>query len=136
MSWRDTTPQPVQDDMDDLLDAALTLAEERLTQRGEFYPFSMAIDASGDRKLLGAGTGDTRRAKEMSFGALRAMRPDIRAAAVVVDVSLPETGTSGIEVHIEHSNGPAIGVLKPYTISNGTVTAEPLEGFTAQHLIW
>ncbi|MEU4649238.1 hypothetical protein [Nocardia fluminea] len=49
MSWRETTPQPVQDDMDDLLDAALILAEEQLTQRGEFYPFSMAIDASGDR---------------------------------------------------------------------------------------
>ncbi|NKX90152.1 hypothetical protein [Nocardia coubleae] len=122
--------------MDDLLDAALIRAEEQLTQHGEFYPFSVAIDIAGNRKLFGAGTGDARRAKELNFDALRARRTDIRAAAVVIDVSLPETGSSGIEVHIEHADGPAIGVLKPYTISDRRVNAAPLEGFTAEHLIW
>ncbi|WP_141812793.1 hypothetical protein [Nocardia bhagyanarayanae] len=122
--------------MDDLLDHALNLAEERLAQRGEFYPFGMAIGASGERKLIGAGTGDAQQAKAMNFEALRSMRTDIRAAAVVVDMVLPETGSNGIEVHIEHSSGLAIGVLEPYTISRGEVHPEPLEGFTAQRLIW
>jgi len=122
--------------MDDLLDAALNLAEERLAQHGGFYPFSLAVDTSGGRKLFESAAGDARQAKEMSFGALKAMRAEIRAAAVVVDVALPETGSSGIEVHLEHADGPAISVLEPYTISGGDVRAEPLEGHTAQHVIW
>lgn len=136
MSWRDATPQPVQDDLDDLLDEVLNLAEERLSQHGGFYPFSMAVDASGGRKLFESATGDARQAKELSFRTLRALRAEIRAAAVVVDVTLPETGSSGIEVHLEHVDGPAISVLEPYMLAGSDVRAEPLEGHTAQHVIW
>ncbi|GGK40541.1 hypothetical protein [Nocardia camponoti] len=136
MSWRDTTPQAVQDDMDDLLDAALDLAEEHLTKSGEFVPFGLAIDADGRTKLFGFATGDARQAQKLAFDALKDMRTEIRAAAVATDVSLPETGMSGIEVHIEHANGPAIGVLKPYALENGAIRAEPLEGFTATRAIW
>lgn len=75
MSWRDANPQPVQDDMDDLLDAALNLAEERLAQHGGFYPFSMAVDTSGGRKLLESATGDAQRAKELSFRSLKHCGP-------------------------------------------------------------
>ncbi|MFE7724005.1 hypothetical protein ACFU44_33825 [Nocardia rhizosphaerihabitans] len=136
MSWRSNTPQPVQDDLDDLLDAALILAEERLAEHGEFYPFSIAIEVSGTRTVLDAVTGDAHQAKEMAFGALKAIRSEIRAAAVVVDVALPQAGSSGIDVHLEHTDGPAINVLEPYTIAGNEVLAEPLEGHTAQHRIW
>ncbi len=112
------------------------MAEERLAQQGGFYPFSMAVDTSGGRKLFESATGDALAAKELSVSTLRAMRAEIRAAAVVVDVALPETGSSGIEVHLEHVDGPAISVLEPYTISGSDVRAEPLEGHTAQHVIW
>jgi len=52
----------------------------------------------------------------------------IRAAAAVFDVALPETSSGGIEVPLEHADGPAISVLEPYTVSDGEVRAEPLEG--------
>lgn len=65
--------------------------------------FSLAVDVSGGRKLFESATGDARQAKQMSFGALEAMRAEIRAAAAVMDVALPETGSSGIEGHLEHA---------------------------------
>lgn len=60
MSWRDTTAQPVQDAMDDLLDAALILAGEQPTQRGEFYPLGMVIDASSKMSPTAARVRGTR----------------------------------------------------------------------------
>ncbi|MFI6313220.1 hypothetical protein ACIBEK_24230 [Nocardia fusca] len=136
MSWRETTSEAVQADLDALLDSAIVLAEKKLSKRGEFYPFAMAVEIDGGQRLIEAGAGTARQAREMNLQALRGMRNQIRAAVLVVDVALPETSSSGIEVHLEHVDGPAIGVLEPYTITGGEVTAAPLEGFTAQRAVW
>lgn len=136
MSWRDTTSEAVQADLDELLDSAIVLAETKLSERGEFYPFAMAVEVDGGQKLIEAGVGTARQAREITLQALRGMRDQIRAAALVVDVALPETSSSGIEIHLEHVDGPAIGVLEPYTITGGEVAAAPLEGFTAQRAVW
>ncbi|MFI5720601.1 hypothetical protein [Nocardia sp. NPDC051750] len=126
----------VQADLDDLLDAAISLAEKKLSERGEFFPFGMAVGTGGGMRMVEAGVGTAQQGREMNLRALRGMRGEIRAAALVVDVLLPETGSSGIEVHLEHVDGPAIGVLEPYTLDGAQVAAAPLEGFTAQRTVW
>ncbi|MGW6727614.1 hypothetical protein ACWF9G_17060 [Nocardia sp. NPDC055029] len=136
MSWRDSTPQPVQDDVDNLLDSALTLAEGHLRERGEFFPFSLVVDLEGGVRVVDVDAPDARQAKPMIFGALAQMRGELRAAAVVTDVALPETASSGIEVHLEHAHGIAIGVLEPYRLAGGELEAEALEGHTAVRAVW
>ncbi len=136
MSWRDTTPEPVQDDVDNLLDSALTLAGEHLRDRGEFFPFGLAVDRKGGVRVIDIDAPDAQQAKPMIFTALSRMRGDLRAAAVVTDVALPETASSGIEIHLEHAHGIAIGVIEPYSLADGTLEAEPLEGHTAIRAVW
>lgn len=136
MSWRDTTPQPVQDDVDNLLDSALTLAEGHLRDNGTFFPFGLAVDRSGSVQVVDVDAPDALRAKKMLFAALSQLRSDLRAAAVITDVALPETASSGIEIHLEHAHGIAIGVLEPYNLSAGQLETEPLEGHTAVRAVW
>jgi hypothetical protein len=136
MSWRDNVPEAVQADLDGLLDSAISLAEKKLSERGEFFPFGMAVDTGGRIRMVEAGVETAQAAREMNLRALRGMRGEIRAAALVVDVLLPETGSSGIEVHLEHADGPAIGVLEPYTLAGAELSASPLEGFTAHRAVW
>ncbi|WP_280425300.1 hypothetical protein [Nocardia carnea] len=136
MSWRDNAPEAVQADLDGLLNSAISLAEKKLSERGEFFPFGMAVEIGGGMRMVEAGAGTAQAAWEMNLQALRGMRGEIRAAALVVDVLLPETDSSGIQVHLEHVDGPAIGVLEPYTLAGTEVSALPLEGFTAQRAVW
>ncbi|WP_067839707.1 hypothetical protein [Nocardia lijiangensis] len=136
MSWRDTTSEAAQADIDDLLDVALNMAEERLSERGQFVPFGVVIDRSGGRRVITSEADSAQRAHQMNFQAVSSMRSQIRAAALVADVRLPETDSDGVEVHLEHAEGPAISVLEPYRIEQGSVVAEALEGFTAQRRIW
>lgn len=136
VSWRDTASEAAQGDLDGLLDSALTMAEQRLSERGEFYPFALVVDRSGATEVVAAGTGSAQHAQELNARAVVAMRADIRAAALVVDVRLPETGGDGIEVHLEHAEGTALGVLEPYRVEHGEVIAGGLEAFSAQRRIW
>jgi hypothetical protein len=61
MSWRDNAPEPVQADLDGLLDSAISLAEKKLSERGEFFPFGMAVDTGGGMRMVEAGAGLRRR---------------------------------------------------------------------------
>ncbi|MFC6009727.1 hypothetical protein [Nocardia lasii] len=136
MSWRDEAPQSVQDDVDNLLDAALTMSEAHLRDRGAFFPFGLVVDRESGVQVVDVDVAEAKQAKTALFAALARMRGDLRAVAVVTDVALPETGSSGIEVHLEHTHGIAIGVLEPYGLSGGELTVEPLEGHTAVRAVW
>ncbi|WP_278261748.1 hypothetical protein [Nocardia sp. AG03] len=96
MSWRDNTPQLVQDDVDNLLDSALTLAEGHLRDNGTFFPFGLAVDRAGSVQVIDVDAPDAPRAKTMLFAALSQLRSDLRAAAVITDVALPETASTAV----------------------------------------
>lgn len=136
MSWRDETPQPVQDDVDNLLDSALTMAEGHLRDRGAFFPFGLAVDRESSVQVVDVDVPNARQATTMIFAAMTRLRGDLRAVAVVTDVALPETGSSGIEIHLEHAHGIAIGVLEPYSLSGRELSVAPLEGHTAARAVW
>ncbi|MBF6363888.1 hypothetical protein IU447_27665 [Nocardia farcinica] len=136
MSWRDSAPELVQNDLDGLLDSALSLAEQHLAERGGFFPFAMTVGLDGRVNVVNAVAEDAQTAKQRAVEALRSMRRRIRAAAVVVDVAVPASGSSGIEVHLEHAEGPAIGVLEPYAVRGGNVSVGALEGYRTEPVIW
>ena len=51
-SWRDSASQQTQEDLDDLLGSTLDLAQHQLRTRGEFYPFAMTVNTSGERETV------------------------------------------------------------------------------------
>ncbi|MGV9674776.1 hypothetical protein ACWDSJ_05820 [Nocardia sp. NPDC003482] len=136
-TWRDRVSESAQNDLDGLLDTALTMAEERLGAEGVFHPFGLVVAAStGGTDVVSLPFGPSDRARDNAFRAVRGMRSRIRAAAVVVDVRLPETGGDGVDVFLEHAEGVALSVLEPYRIEDGEVRPEPLEAHSEARRIW
>jgi hypothetical protein len=127
-SWRDETPQHVQDELDELVGVALDAARQFVAKSGEFYPFAVtrrdaevalvaAVDDAGrvrpDSSALLATLGD----------GLRADRERLAAVAIVADV-FAERGTA-IRVEVEHRDGgPALRLLLPYSIGRFRRRAE------------
>lgn len=116
-SWRDTTPQHVQDDLDGMLGVALDAAQTFLTKNGEFYPFGLTIDRDGETSLAAGYTGDEHPDSQSVLDALAAgflhNRDGYRAVASVADVRA--NGGDAVRVEAEHRDGgPAITLLMPY----------------------
>ncbi|WP_216897721.1 hypothetical protein [Nocardia alni] len=136
-TWRDRVSESAQEDLDGLLDVALTMAEERLADKGAFYPFALVVNGeTGVVDVVGLPYASAPQAQELGYRAVGAMRSQIRAAAVVADVRLPETGGDGIDVFLEHAEGIALGILQPYHLADSEVVPGSLEAHSAQQRIW
>lgn len=117
-SWRDDTPQRVQDDLDGLAGAALGAAKNLLGKNGEFFPFGVTLAADGDQRLVAADPGLGERPGSQAVldalyvGALDAA-DDLRGVAFVSDVLV--NGSDAISVRLEHRDGgPAMEILQRY----------------------
>jgi hypothetical protein len=136
-SWRDRVSEPAQEDLDGLLDTALTLAEGRLETTGAFAPFALVVKVSGVTDMVALPPMTARQAQQMSYEVLGGMRSEIRAAAVVLGSALPESGTEAIDVFLEHAEGIALNVLEPYRLDDdGEVITDGLEAHTVRRRIW
>jgi hypothetical protein len=120
-SWRDTAGAQVQDDLDTLLDAALTTAEQSLRDEGGFLPFAVARTYDGEDQLVNVAVADDETDAEELLGSLwqslTEHSGDFRAAGVVTD----RTADDGdrVAVQLEHREGPAIEVTLPYRLVDG-----------------
>jgi hypothetical protein len=117
-SWRDTTPQPVQDDLDAVVSSALDSALSMLTKRGEFFPFGVTVSGDGDVALAAADPGlgehpDSTSVLASLYAGAAGNRAAFRAAAFAADVRA--NGGDAVRVEAEHRDGgPALVVLMPY----------------------
>jgi hypothetical protein len=116
-SWRETTSQQAQEDLDALLELTLPFAQQQLAEHGEFFPFAAAVGADGTPRLIAADPGlgerpTSRDVLDQLVGGLREQAGDIRAAALVADVRVGESDAARVE--LEHRDGQAICVLLPY----------------------
>ena len=116
-SWRETTSQQTQEDLDALLELTLPFAQQQLAEHGEFFPFAAAVGADGAPRLIAADPGLGERPTstdvlDQLVGGLREQAGDIRAAALVADVRVGESDAARVE--LEHRDGQAICVLLPY----------------------
>jgi hypothetical protein len=119
-SWRDTTSEQAQNDLDRLADATIAAARNFLDRNGEFIPFPMAIKADGELALIGLQQPETPEiplSQDVIDGIIdlfRDRRDSIRALAIGADVRLATEDLDAIEVRLEHREGVSLSVLVPY----------------------
>ena len=140
-SWRDTTSQQAQDDLDRLLDESLPFAQEMLEKHGEFFPYAVAMSTSGEVSHIAGDPGEGENPAsvavlEILTEGLRATRDHNRAASLVSDVRLADS--DALRVELEHQDGPAIVVLLPYRKKRlrRNVEYEPMRASEGQRQIW
>jgi hypothetical protein len=116
-SWRDSTSQQAQDDLDALVSVTLPFAQEMLDKRGEYLPFGAAITLDGETRMLAGDPGAGERPESTEVlgtlveGVLR-QQAELRAVAFVADVRTADS--DAVRVELEHREGQAISVLLPY----------------------
>lgn len=119
-SWRDSTSEEAQNDLDRLADATIAAARNFLDRNGEFIPFPMAIKADGELALIGLQQPETPEiplSQDVIDGIVdlfRDRRDSIRALAIGADVRLASEDLDAIEVRLEHREGVSLSVLVPY----------------------
>lgn len=132
----EVSPQ-VKEDVELLLNELMPLAEERLAQSREFYPFGAAVDAQGELVRTEAWTGDEEPSASDLVDSLvatfqqQAEGEEIRASAILIDcLTVPPGETEKVDAvaaRLDHLDGYSAVVFFPYTIGpDGVVTfAEP-----------
>lgn len=143
-TWRDTTSEHVQSDLDRLLNTVLPFADEMLRKHGEFYPYGAAITREGEEQVFAADPGEAEdpNPSEILTSLVNGMSEEsntLRAAALVSDVTSEKT--DAIMVHLEHADSMAITVLLPYRftdtdIPDSDIEYEELAATPAEALIW
>jgi hypothetical protein len=117
MSWRDETPEPVQDDLDLLADQALSAAAHLLEKNGEFYPFAISLDNEGAPEMAAADPGEgehpsSQAVLDLLYERAASGRGDHRGAAFAAPVEMFDG--DAVRVEIEHRDGgPALVLFLP-----------------------
>lgn len=120
-SWREQASAQSQADLDGLLNVALGFAQQQLTEHGEFFPFAVGVTTAGEAEMIAARpdiTDEQPRSADVidaCLDQLAARRGELRAAAVVSDVHLPDLNTDAIDVALEHAEGQALKLQLPYS---------------------
>ena len=144
-SWRDTASQQAQLQLDALLDSTLRRAENLVAEHGQFVPFA-ATWRTGDAESTVVMVPDDGRGSDQPDAAivvhrtltlLRDQREALDAAAVAYDVLV--NGDEAIFVELEHREGIAVGVLRPYqrkVLRRGAKVNGELVGVQTEPRIW
>ena len=116
-SWRDSTPDAIQNDLDGLFGMCLDAAEHFLTKNGEFMPFAFAVNNGGEAGMKAAGEDmPASDMLDLLIDGMRSEADENRAVGFVVDVAI--AGGDAVRVNLEHRDGgPALELISPYKIS-------------------
>ena len=141
-TWRDDTPQPVQDDLDALVQAAYDEAGGLLARRRDFAPFAVVVHADGrhDRVASDPGPGpepESRVLLERLVASVRGDSDDYRAVGFVALV-LTRAGDA-VRVELEHRDGgPALLLLRPCRVNRlrRRVAMGAVAGSFGSRLVW
>lgn len=113
-----------------LIDEMLPFAKHLLGSYGEFPPFGGLLKMDEQMILLGAGSGEELASRTDLVSVLsdgfrqRALSGEIKAAAIVAQVTVPGSGQAGdveaVRISLDHHDGYAVHVFFPYR-KNGTL---------------
>ena len=124
------------EESESLMAEMLPFAKHLLGSYGEFPPFGGLIKTDEQIILLGAGRAEELASRAELVSVLsdgfrqRALTGEIRAAAIVAQVTVPVSGQTetveAVRISLDHHDGYAVQVFFPYR-RNGTVVtfAEP-----------
>jgi hypothetical protein len=111
-------------DLDQLMNAMMSFAQQTLSKRGAFCPFGATIKTSGEIAMAAASDGDeappSQQVSQILTDSLRAQASasEIKAAGVCVDVRVCRPGesvkTDAIHCGLEHATGESVDVYLPY----------------------
>jgi hypothetical protein len=142
-SWRATTSQAVQDDLDAVVGAALDAAQSLLAKQGEFFPFGITLSDAGEMGFTGADPGlgeqpPSAAVLDALYEGTTQNRAEYRAAAFALDVLA--NGSDAVRVQAEHRDGgPALVVMTPYQrkgfVKKAVTYGQPTAG-AGEHRVW
>lgn len=111
----------------ELMDAVLLLAEQLLSEQGEFFPYGGAMTPNGEIFSVAAYDGDEHPPSSEVISMLKrafisaSLSKTYKATALVYDVRvpLPETGekSDAIAINLDHQSGYSVVVFLPYKVS-------------------
>jgi hypothetical protein len=141
-TWREDTAQPVQDDLDALVQAAYDKAGGLLARQRDFAPFAVVVHADGrhDRVASDPGPGpepESRVLLERLVASVRGDSDDYRAVGFVALV-LTRAGDA-VRVELEHRDGgPALLLLRPCRVNRlrRRVAMGAVAGSFGSRLVW
>lgn len=143
-SWRDIASPQAEADLDGLVGVAIEFAQQQLADHGEFFPFAAAVRTDGEIEMI-AGRPDPADEHPSSvdvidtcIDALRSKRNNLRACAIVADVTLTAPMRSdAIRVDLEHLDGHALAVALPYAKKRRReINYGPAQAHAGHHRIW
>jgi len=114
------------------MDEMLPFAKHLLGSYGAFPPFGGLIKMDEQIVLLGAGPAEELASRTELVNVLsdgfrqRALTGEIRAAAIVAQVTVPSSGQTGtvdaVRISLDHHDGYAVHVFFPYRREGTVVT--------------
>lgn len=138
-SWRDGTSEQAQNDLDDLLSAALGLAQETIEEDGELGPFAVVVTVEDELegRVVEEDDATTVEILDALVVSLTEEIADLRAVATVAEGERPDGG-AGIMVEIEHMDrsAPPLLVVLPYTMTGSKVSYGELESAEGTRRFW
>ncbi|HEX9050008.1 MAG TPA: hypothetical protein VF841_05685 [Anaeromyxobacter sp.] len=114
-----------------LVNDLVPFAKLMLREHGEFWPFGGTLGTDGSITQVGGRMevmeeGTPGELADLLEGAFQsdAAQGKIRAAAIVLNVTLAALGKDAILVRVDHADGYAVRVFFPYAIAGGEVTTD------------
>ena len=113
-NWGDGLTEVAKTEMDAVLTVAIAFAEKMLVGQGAFYPYAVSLKDDGETAMAiaPAGTDD---AMASLLEGLASDRYGLRAGAVVAAVHLQSLESDAVRVDLEHRDGAALTLIRPYT---------------------
>ncbi len=135
-SWRDGLTENAQDELNQVLTAAVSFAETMLEAQGAFYPYAVGLTDAGATEMTAGSDADD--VLEQLLEELASKRDTLRAGAVVAAVHLESIDSDAVRVDIEHREGAALVVVIPYSRKKLRKKIEwgDLQSMVVQTRIW
>ena len=114
-NWGDDLSERAKTEMDQILSVAIAFAEKMLEEQGAFYPFAVKLTDAGETEMVTAPAG-----ADDALAALtdEAGRPALRACGRGrwrPALHLDSLDSDAVRVDLEHREGAALTLIRPYT---------------------
>ena len=118
------------EEIEQLLNFLLPVAEEHLSKTGEFYPYAAMVATDGEVKSVTAAAGEDPEVSDLLVSLHEELRAQaaqgsIRASGIAADVTLtdPDSGetTDAVQLELDHLDADPVDIYVPYETAGSEV---------------